>query len=463
MMMPNDSRKRRLFPLFIGLVGALMLLNVAGSLSYRVGALQIEMRAKFLAGLAGRTRLVLPPLGEVEAPTHGLPVLLQVTLESIDLNLIRDMAFPTGSPEEVVVHFVHLARGALGLFLLKACLLMALGGILGVWLVGERSRRRLVEGMAVGVVCFLLLAGTVALSFNPAAFAHPEYTGVLEAAPWMVGLLQDSWQRVGELGDQLQVLASNLYSLYERVQELEPLGVAEPALKVLHVSDIHNNVAAFDFIQQVASSFAVDLIIDTGDLTDFGTPLEMGLVDRIEELQVPYLFVPGNHETPEVMKRLREGTNVVVLDGQQVEFNNLRVLGVADGGAFQSSPAALTLEEAEQMAGMIDGLAAEMQPHILAVHNHRVAALLKEKVAVILYGHDHRLGVKSHEGTVLVGAGTTGAAGIRSLQAKEPIPFSMALLYFGGEELDLLAVDTIKVDTLPGGFTLERFAFGSRD
>ena len=461
-MMISDSRQKRLLPILAALVGALLLLNLAGSLSYRVGALQIEMRAKLLAGLAGKTRLALPPLGVVEAPTHRLPVTLQVTLESIDLSLIRDMAFPTGGPEEVLVHLVHLAQGALGLFLLKACLLMALGGMLGVWLIGERSWRRLTGGLAVGAACFLLLAGAVALSFDPAAFAQPEYTGVLEAAPWMVGLLQDSWQRVGELGDQLQVLASNLYSLYERVQELEPLGVAEPALKVLHVSDIHNNVAAFDFIQQVAASFGVDLIIDTGDLTDFGTPLELGLVDRIEELGVPYLFVPGNHEPPEVVRRLREGTNVVVLDGQQVEFSGLRILGVADWGASQSSPAAMSLAQVEQMAGMIDGLVADMEPLLLAVHNHRVAALVKEEVPVILYGHDHRLGVKSQEGRVLVGAGTTGAAGIRSLQAKEPIPFSMALLYFGGEELELLAVDTIKVDTLPGGFTLERFAFGSK-
>ena len=52
-------------------------------------------------------------------------------------------------------------------------------------------------------------------------------------------------------------------------------------------------------------------------------------------------------------------------------------------GAFSIIPGGFDLEEAEQMAAD-DGLAAEMQPHILAVHNHRVAALLKEKVPVIL-------------------------------------------------------------------------------
>ena len=176
-MMFSNSRQQRLLPVLVALVGALLLLNLAGSLSYRVGALQIEMRAQFLAGLAGKTRLALPPLGVVEAPTHRLPLTLQVTLESIDLSLIRDMAFPTGSPEEVLVQIVGLARGALGLFLLKACLLMALGGMLGVWLVGERSWRALAGGLAVGAIAFLLLAGAVALSFDPAAFASRNTPG----------------------------------------------------------------------------------------------------------------------------------------------------------------------------------------------------------------------------------------------------------------------------------------------
>ena len=154
----------------------------------------------------------------------------------------------------------------------------------------------------------------------------------------------------------------------------------------------------------------MDLIIDTGDLTDLAPP-GLGLVDRIEELG----FLTCSFQEPRNAgggQRLREGTNVVVLDGQQVEFSGLRILGVADGGASQSSPAAMSLAQVEQMAGMIDGLVADMEPLLLAVHNHRVAALVKEEVPVILYGHDHRLGVKSQEGRVLVGAGTTGAAGI---------------------------------------------------
>ena len=53
-MMISDSRQKRLLPILAALVGALLLLNLAGSLSYRVGALQIEMRAKLLAGLAGK-------------------------------------------------------------------------------------------------------------------------------------------------------------------------------------------------------------------------------------------------------------------------------------------------------------------------------------------------------------------------------------------------------------------------
>ena len=55
---------------------------------------------------------------------------------------------------------------------------------------------------------------------------------------------------------------------------------------------------------------STDLIIDTGDLTDWGTPLEAEIITRIEELAIPYLFAAGNHEAPDVLARLGQTSNV---------------------------------------------------------------------------------------------------------------------------------------------------------
>ena len=45
----------------------------------------------------------------------------------------------------------------------------------------------------------------------------------------------------------------------------------ESVVRVLHVSDIHNNPVAFDFMEQIINNFNVDFVIDTGDITDYGT------------------------------------------------------------------------------------------------------------------------------------------------------------------------------------------------
>ena len=48
----------------------------------------------------------------------------------------------------------------------------------------------------------------------------------------------------------------------------------------------------------------MDLVIDTGDLTDYGTAIETGLAGQIKTTKgVPYLFIPGNHDSPEVIQQ----------------------------------------------------------------------------------------------------------------------------------------------------------------
>ncbi|MGI6037792.1 MAG: metallophosphoesterase family protein [Limnochordia bacterium] len=456
-------RRHRLAPWFLAVLMAIIFVNTLGSIHFQMGALGLEIRAGFFSVSQGRTRLLLPPVGEIEAATHRIPVLLEISLRSIDLSLLEHVGLPLGETTEAVVNrFVSQARGIIVLFLVKIALLAACGGLLGVWLWRPFHSRSLWQGALVGLLVALFFSGLVGFDYDPRAFNNPEYKGMLEAAPWVTGLIQTSIEHVGELGEQLRLITSGLYSLYQRVEDLEPLGIMEADLKVLHVSDIHNNPAAFDLIQQVVVSFGIDFIVDTGDLTDWGTPLEVEIVQRIQGMERPYFFISGNHETPEILGRLGETGNVVLLDGQMVERGGLRIWGIGDEAAGSLSPRSAPLERLQALARQIDGRIDSLgtKPHIVAVHNHHIAEGLTADVPAILYGHNHRLQVGTRGGTMLINAGTTGAEGIRGLQSKEPIPYSLAILYFShqGGEIELKAVDTLRVDTLPGGFTLERFS-----
>ena len=59
-----------------------------------------------------------------------------------------------------------------------------------------------------------------------------------------------------------------LYRAGESVQSLAP---DADTVRVLHVSDLHLNPQAFDVIEQIVDQFAIDVVVDTGDINDWGT------------------------------------------------------------------------------------------------------------------------------------------------------------------------------------------------
>ena len=86
-----------------------------------------------------------------------------------------------------------------------------------------------------------------------------------------------AWQaldQVEELGERVQTLARDLYTVLQDLETLGPLGLVNADILALHVSDIHNNPVAYNFAKQVIDSFPVDFVMDTGDITDWGTALE---------------------------------------------------------------------------------------------------------------------------------------------------------------------------------------------
>jgi hypothetical protein len=79
---------------------------------------------------------------------------------------------------------------------------------------------------------------------------------------------------------------------------------------------LHTSPLGMDFAQEVARSFQVDLVIDTGDITSFGTPLETAILERIPAFDLPYIFVRGNHDAPAVGDAIEALPNASVLEGE---------------------------------------------------------------------------------------------------------------------------------------------------
>lgn len=447
----------------LSVVGMLTLVSLLSSYTTVLDAFQIEFRLMIFD--QGFTQLELPPLGVVRARTHMPPLMLQVRLTNINLDQLQLLLERVEDAE-----YLEMLRGAarreVNIFLLRLLFLAFLGGIAGPFMFGERNRRRL---LAAGLIGILLLGSLLTVSYatyEPLAFMNPEFEGILKAAPWMFGMLEETLFRVRSLGEQLELIAVNISVLFEQIERLEPLGTVDGDLKVAHISDLHNNPAGLDFVAQVINTFAVDMVIDTGDLTDFGTDIEAELAAPIEDFDIPYIFVPGNHDSPEVIARMQAIPNVIVLEEGQVNVLGLRVAGIADPSSRDTgmvvAPDPVLNEYAARLHRVLDEQ--EQPPHVVAVHHPRIAARFLNRARIVLTGHTHQFSIQEQGEAVMINAGTTGASGIRGLQVRQETPFSLVLLHFGrqaDDELYLKAADIIRVFQLQSGFSLERRLFGT--
>lgn len=413
----------------------------------------------------GQTEIQVPPVGKIRAVTHKAPMKVILEFKNADLDLLKAMIADSPKKEDIIVRFERTFDTVLKQFIARLVVLGVLGGLFAALLLRLKGfRSYLAAGILGGVLIGSILTWTYS-TYNPEKFLNPQFEGMLKAAPWMVGLAEEALTKVDILGEQLEIVASNLFTFLEQVDHLKPLGEVQADLKVLHVTDIHNNPAALDFVERVTSLFGVDFIIDTGDLTDYGTPLEALLSERIAAIKVPYVFIAGNHDSPAVIERMHALENVIVLEQEIVEVKGLKIFGVPDPSSRinEIKPPSQAIverysEDAQERLGTLD-----VVPDLIATHSHRMAEAFVGKTPIVLHGHNHKLETRIIGDTVLLNAGTTGAAGIRNLQMKKEVPYSVILLHLKQEEgkFQLIASDSITVSNMTTGFVLERRLYDS--
>lgn len=450
---------RRTLPWLACLIGAVLAVNAFGQANYDGKGIAFNTRVTILT--RGETRLSLPPLGMVSAYTHHAPVRITLELRGLNPSLFEELDLTPAARDRVLAETaVYARRGVLRAALL-ASFLAGAGGVLAM-LLWRRSRPwHLLGAFAFATLsCSGLLVWAYA-DFNLEDLRQPRYQGMLESAPWIMSLLNDSFTGWRELGKGLEVMARNLPRLTRQGEGGAPMSDVGADLRVLHVSDIHNNAAALPLIRSLARSFRVDLIVDTGDLTDFGTPIEARLALGIAGLRIPYVFIPGNHDSPQLLASLAKTRGIHVVQEGIMSIKGLRILGQADPAAGTSDPGvvdeARLAENGRTLAKAWRN--AKDPPDLVAVHNMRAAKSLIGKARVILHGHDHQASIKLDHGTLLLDAGTTGAAGWRGLASEKDIPYTLNLQYWRKTGLGgfaLVAVDAITVHGLRGSVSVSR-------
>ena len=446
----------------IALTGALVALYLFSAISFSVNSL--EFKLELVPFNHGETAIVIPPVGEVRASTHRAPFMIRLTLVNLKPDFLADTLSGLAEADHAWQVKKQLSEKITG-WVLRWAVIAGLGGAVGWFLCNRRaSGRSLLAGGGIAFFAGLLLFGlTVVYPYNLDAFQNPRYRGAIGAAPWVVDLVADTLGSFKTAGEQLEVLSVNVRNLCDQLERNFPTTQDLP-LTVLAVSDIHNNPAALSFMEKIIQTFQIDLIIDTGDITDLGTGLESEVIKKIAELPAPYLFVPGNHDNPHVIETMRQ-SGALVMEDQILDISGLRILGLADPASRAQVPT-VAPEEELKAAGRsgFEKLYDELgPPDLLAAHNFLMIHDFLGKVPVILTGHTHQPGVTFEQGTWLINPGSAGASGIRGLQTPgEAQMYSLAILYFGeadrdSQKLTVVAVDLITVPQLQDSFTVQRF------
>lgn len=436
----------------MGAVGALAALVLVPTPEQRVGPATFTVTAR-VAG--GQTVLRIPPFGSIAARTHRAPLHLTATLTEVDPQaLARELASDesrTALVEEMADGLKGAAR-AVGIRLALAGMLVG-GGIAGL-LPGRHLRGVLIGGAAGLLATSALLFATVR-RYDIAAFQEPSFAGTLERAPEILAAVQKEGTSLAELRTMYQIAA-------DRLAEIVSLAGAPNhnprtgTVALLHVSDIHSNPLGVEFAKQLADRFEVDAVIDTGDLTSFGQPIETRVGELVAGVGRPWLFVPGNHDSPEVRVSLARVPNVVVLDKAVHTVGDVSILGWGDPTFTPGS--LLTNEEAKRRqlaeAPNVTARLAQGPPDVLAVHNEELALTSTGRVPLILSGHAHRERQRTVNGTLELSVGSTGATGLGSFLVRSELAYEAEVIYFRNSRA--VALDYIRFQTLGGDFEIKR-------
>lgn len=437
-------------PVVLALGGAWVALIVAGTTHSYVGPLAVDVA--FEPSLSGESIIHLDPVGAVVLDTHSGPVTLNISVRQLDLDglsgIVSDPYSLTELDDQVVSGLQDLIIDAA----IRSAIIAVIGGTLGAALV-LRSVRRTLLAFGVTVAALVGTAGLAAITFDREAVREPTYAGPLTAAPQLIGNAEDIATNFDAYAEQLAGFVTNVARVYNTTLSLDTFQPADDTIRVLHVSDLHLNPAAWGIIGSVAEQYDVDVIVDSGDIVDQGSPAENAYVRSIRTLSgYPYVFVKGNHDSAATAAAVAAEPNAVVLDGEPVEVAGLRFVGAPDprftpDKSVRGVPDDTIRLGTEELADAVDEL--DPPPDVVVYHDPSHVELFDGITPLVLSGHMHQRDTYTlDEGTRVMVQGSTGGAGLRGLRNEEPTPVELSVLYFDPDDRQLVAWDDLTLGGL---------------
>lgn len=435
------------------LLGAWLGLLIVGNVRTPVGPVDTTLTLR--PSLSGGTKINVSPLGALELDSHIAPVRLDVDVDQLDpvrsQALVEHPELISGLQDEIA----HDVREGTTELAFRSCVAVVSGATALGLAVFRRPRRALAAG---GLALALLAASGISAyaTWNPKSVMEPRFSGLLTSAPSVVGNARSIVSDFNVYQQELARLVTNVTKLYEATSTLPAYRPDPNTIRVLHVSDIHLNPAAWHIIASLVEQYDIDVIIDSGDTMDHGSAAENGFLDPISDLGAPYVWVRGNHDSRITQAYLSDLRNVHVLDeGKAVTVGGVRIAGSGDPQFTPDRSVVAQGDPAEVMTGirlasaLRDQRTAGTPVDIAVAHNPVAARETDGTVPLVLAGHVHRRHTEVLKyGTRLKIEGSTGGGGLRAVQNEKPEQVRTSVLYLDRTTRRMQAWDEVTLGGL---------------
>ncbi|WP_256103777.1 metallophosphoesterase [Streptomyces sp. ODS05-4] len=443
----------------LGLVGVVLLgawlgLLVVGSVRTPVGPMDTSMTLR--PSVSGGTKINVSPLGALELDSHTAPLRLDVDVDQLDpVRAQALVAHPErfGGLQEEITRDVTSGTRELAVRSIVA----VVSGATALGLVVYRRPRRALAAGGLALVLLGAAGGAAYATWNPKSVLEPRFSGLLTSAPSVVGDARSIVSEFDVYQKELATLVTNVTKLYDAASTLPTYKPDPGTVRVLQVSDIHLNPAAWEIIRSLVKQYKIDVVVDSGDTMDHGTAAENGFLDPAADLGAPYVWVRGNHDSAATQQYLEKMKGRVhVLDrGRAVTVGGLRIAGVGDPQFTPDRSVVVADDDDERAAGaeLAASLRAQRQagtPVDIAVAHNPVAARETDgEVPLVLAGHVHRRHTEvMPNGTRLKIEGSAGGGGLRAVQNEKPEKVRASVLYLDRDSHHLQAWDEITLGGL---------------
>jgi Calcineurin-like phosphoesterase len=292
-------------------------------------------------------------LGSWEFPeVSGVPFGVHISPEDVDVLELTRLAngdvpgFVQRLQADFTAQLPRIAGWLLGEFLLGLALGLAAAAAINMsvrYLRGRPRRehelrhRALEAAVALGLT--VLVAGYGVLTYNPDWVRDSRLTGTLAAAQLFPGQLSAYYSQQSKALDVLGSVVGIQAALQAQIEDDQ---TPTTALRIMYVSDMHL-AANWPLVGQYATNYDVDLIIDTGDESEFGTRAELTptYLDSMAAVtaKTPMLWIAGNHDSPATVDVMRTVPGVTVLGtksatdgGYQVTAGIVQAYGLTVAG-----------------------------------------------------------------------------------------------------------------------------------